>query len=129
MDKLSQYIPILVILISFIISIIGKKKKQQAVTQKTTLPGTTLSEDVNKRVVPQTVTEPYQRPLQKVVEEKPKTPVFQKPVTKTVKEPASLSRMPVALESGEEEKFPFIFEGEDAARAVIYAEIINRKEW
>jgi hypothetical protein len=123
MDKLSEYIPLLVILVISIISAVGKKKKQSEM-QKTTLPGKTAGEVVAKMEPERTLTHSQQR----VVEEKTKKQAFQKPAMKVEKEIPAFSAAPLLLEA-EEETSSFSFEEEDATQAIIYAEIINKKEW
>ncbi|MCL1933445.1 MAG: hypothetical protein FWF53_06520 [Candidatus Azobacteroides sp.] len=120
MDKLSEYIPVVIILVSLIFSFVGKKKKAGKVTQKTTLPGKTVKEFVEEREVPQVLINSYRKPA----EEKPKKPVVHKPLP-------PISSEIVTLEPEEEKmNLSFSFEEEDdVMRAIVYAEIMNRKEW
>jgi hypothetical protein len=123
MDNLSEYIPLLVILAISIISAVGRKKKQGEM-QKTNLPGKTVGEIVDKREAEQ----PSTLLRQGIVEEKPKNQTFKKQVVKAEKEITPFSSAPVFLDV-EEETPSFSFEEEDVAKAIIYAEIINKKEW
>jgi len=128
MDKLSEYIPIIIILISVVFSIIGKAKKTVKATQETMLPGKAVEEAANEKKQPQMFTGSYP----KVFEGRPKKQTFSKP---EVKKEVMLSHIPtsptnIILESEEEESTPFSIEGEDdIKKAIIYSEIINRKEW
>ena len=121
MDK---YIPLIVILVSIVFSIIGKKKKPAKVTQETTLPGKTVRELVVERKAPNPATVSYQ----KISEKKPQNQTFQREEIKPGKEFEAFSSTPVMIEP-EEEDSPFHFEEDDVVQAIIYAEIINRKEY
>jgi len=124
MDKLSEYIPLLIILVSLIFSIIGKKKKQDKVTQQTTLPGIPAGEFVDEINLPPSYL--------KTAEKKQKKQTFHTPeITKKKENEQTFFPDYENLESKEEnEHSAFSFENEeDVRRAVIYAEIINRKEY
>lgn len=122
MDKISEYIPLLIILVSVIITVVGKKKKPGNITQETTLPGQTAGDFFEESNFPQTFTGSYQKP----VVEKPKEQIHRKPEKKV----DFLSTTPIILESEEEVHSPFSFEEEDdVVQAIIYSEIINRKEY
>jgi len=129
MNKLSDYLPLLIILGSLIFTAIGKMRKPDKVTQKTTLPGNipveTVKEIVDRKKSSQTFGDSYQ----KKVEEKPQKQVFQRQEIKQGKEIVSFSSTPIALESEEEENSPFTFEEDDLVKAIIYTEIINKKEY
>ena len=128
MDKLSEYIPIIIILFSVVFSLIGKKMKQGDVTQKTTLPGKKAEEVVDKREVSRTVGDQNR----KNISEKTKKPVFVGSGISNVKEStSSFSSEIVNLEIQDETGDSFIsFEDEeDVKRAVIYAEILGKKEY
>jgi len=124
MDKLSEYIPIIIILVSAIVTIAGKVKKQAKVTQETTLPGKTVREYVEEKRVSKPATVSYQ----KISEEKSSKPIFQHQEIKPGKEFEAYSSTPVIIEP-EEEESSFHFEEDDVVQAIIYAEIINRKEY
>ena len=126
MNKLSDYLPFLIIVVSLIVSIVGKKKKAETITQKTTLPGKTLEEQVEK-------TKP-QRPstglYPEIAEVKAKKPEVRNPEIKRENAVSSFSPAPVTLESEEEGTSLFNFEDEeDAKKLIIYTEIINKKEY
>jgi len=121
MDK---YIPLIVILVSVVFSIIGKKKKQ-AVTQETTLPGKTVREYVEEKQASKPATASYQ----KVPEKIPQKQVFQRQEIKPGKEFEAYSSTPVMIEPEEDDYSSFHFEEDDVVQAIIYAEIINRKEY
>ena len=128
MDKLSEYIPIIIILFSVVFSIIGKKKKQGSATQETTLPGKKAERGVDKREVDRTVSSQNRR----IVSEKTKKPVFIGSGISNIKESISpFSSEIVNLEIKDEIEDSFIsFEDEDdVKRAVIYAEILGKKEY
>lgn len=126
MDKLSDYIPFLIILVSLVFTVIGKKKKQDEVTEKTTLPGKTSGEYGRERKSIPTLTTSYQ----KVSEEKPKKQPIRQPEIKQEKSIAFISPAPAVPESEKEGYSSFSFENEDdVMKAIIYAEIINRKEY
>ena len=124
MDKLSEYIPILIILVSVIFSIVGKKKKLDNVRQETTLPGKTPGEFIDENRVPRTVDS-----YPKVIEAKPPKPMFQKQEIKKDRDVASFSPPASRIDVVETESPSFSFEEEDVMRAIIYSEIINKKEW
>jgi len=126
MDKLSEYIPLLTILVFVILSAIGKKKKPGKITQKTTLPGKTAGEFIDESNFPR----PFVASYQEVIKEKPKKQKYRNPEVKPEKVAAPLSSTPIIIEPEEEGNSPFSFEEEeDVVRAIIYAEIINRKEY
>ena len=124
MDK---YIPIIVILVSIVFSIIGKAKKQGNVTQETTLPGKKPGKFIDEIELPRTISSS----TQKVFEEKTKKPALKKPEMINRKEIKPLFTSEIAvIESEENENSSFSFENEDdVKRAIIYSEIINKKEW
>ena len=122
MDK---YIPLIVILVSIVFSIIRKKKKPAQVTQETTLPGKTVREYVEERKPPKPAPVSYQ----KIPEEKPQKQVFQRQEIKPGKEFEAYSSAPVTIEPEEDDYSSFHFEEDDVVQAIIYAEIINRKEY
>lgn len=125
MDKLSDYLPFVIIVASLVISAVGKKKKSdKEVSQKTTLPGKTVQEYVEKRKLQPVLADPYQ----KISDAKPKKPAMQSQVI--AKETAPSPPMPLILEPEEEGNSFFTFEEEDdLKRAIIYSEIINRREY
>ena len=109
MDKLSEYIPIIIILISLVFTVIGKKKKAENVAHETASPWQIEEE---------------------VIVEKPKKQILRKPESKPVNKFTDTSTTPIIPEPEEEENSPFSFEEEDdVVRAIIYSEIINRKEY
>ena len=128
MEKLSEYIPIIIILVTVIFSMIGKKKKPNTVTHETTLPGSEAGEFID--------IEELQRTLsgldQEFTGEKTIKPSLNKPENRKEKEVIpSLSSEITILETDEEKgNPPFSFEGEDdVMKAIIYAEIINKREY
>ena len=126
MDKLSEYVPLLIILVSLIFTITGKKKKQGKISHETVSPQQIEEEIVYESSFPQSITELYK----KNVVEKPEKQILHKSESKPVNKFTSLSTTPVLSESEEEENSPFSFEEEDdVAKAIIYSEIINRKEY
>ena len=127
MDKLSEYIPIVIILISVVFSILGKKKKPGNVTQETTLPGETAGDWLDEKKLPQAEIGSNR----KFGEERTKKQVFNKRESVKKNEPVpSFSLDPISLETEEEGMNPpFSFEEEDVRQAIIYAEIINRREY
>ena len=125
MDKLSEYLPVIIILVSIVFTIIGKIKKQEKITEATTLPGHQAGEVIDEDSLPRPFTGSYR----KIVEEKPKKQVFYQPEIKQRKEITPISSTPIVLESEDEEDSSFSFEEDDVVRAIIYTEIINRKEY
>ena len=126
MDKFSEYLPLIIIVATLIISVIRKKKEPGKVTQETALPKKTL-EEIFEELMPQ---QPSTEPPQKTVKEIPKRPESRNPVIKREKEAVTFSPKPVIVEPEEEEGSLFSFEDEDdLKRAIIYAEIINKKEY
>jgi hypothetical protein len=130
MEKLSEYIPILVILATVIFSLIGKKKKPAEVTQKTTLPEKTVEDIITEKEFPRTISSSKQ----KLIERNKKKPVFNERENVMSKNIAPALSSPAKIENfGAEEEIvnvPFSFEEEDdAMKAIIYSEIINRKEY
>jgi len=124
MDKLSEYLPLLIILVSLVFTVMGKKKKQD-VTQETTLPGKTAGKPVDERKTPQILTDSYP----KTVNKKSDRQVFQKTEIKPEKGITPFSSTPAILDSEEEGNSSFSFEENDVIQAIIYSEIINRKEY
>jgi len=124
MDKLSEYVPIIIILVSVLFTIAGKMKKQAKVTQETTLPGRTVREYVEEKKASNPATASYQ----KVPKEKFQKQIFQRQEIKPGKEFEAFSSTPIIIEP-EEEESSFHFEEDDVVQAIIYAEIINRKEY
>jgi hypothetical protein len=122
MNKLSDYIPLIVIMVSLILSAVGKKKKPGKITQETTLPGKMPGELIDKKKAPQTLADSYRQ----IVEDRPKKQVIRSGIREEIE---SFAPMDIALESEEENNPPFTFEEEDLRNAIIYAEIINKKEW
>ena len=122
MNKLSDYIPLIVILVSLIISVVGKKKKQDNRGQETTLPGKKPGELIDMERTPQTLA----TPSRKIVEDKPKKQIIPNAIKEEIQ---SFALVNAVIDSEEEDYSPFTFEEEDLRNAIIYAEIINRKEW
>lgn len=126
MENLSEYIPLLIILVSIIFTVIGKKKKQGRITQETTLPGQTTGEFIDESNSPQPFTDFFQN----FIEEKPNKETHNKPEIKQVKRTVPFSSAPEIFESEEEENSPFSFkEEDDVMRAIVYSEIIKKKEY
>ena len=131
MDKLSEYLPLLIILASLVFTVIGKKKKPDEAAKKTALPGGPKGAPVNEKKLPRTL--PGSTP--KIFETKPKKKTLNKqeikPEIKIVPSFSSETAVnPEAEAEDENVNLPFSFENEnDIMRAVIYAEIINRKEY
>jgi len=119
MDK---YLPILIIVVSFILSTLGKKKKQGKIAQETDLSGKRPEESTYKEQTPAALTDSYR----KIVEDKPQKTVIQRGVKEEIE---SFSHENAAIESEEEDNSPFTFKEEEVMNAVIYAEIINKKNW
>jgi len=122
MDKLSEYIPLIVILVSLLFTIVGKKLKPGNITQETTLPGKTVGEPVPEREIPRIFTGLNR----KIVDDKPKKQIIRSEIKEEI---ASFPATNVTLEPEEEDGSPFSFEEEDLRNAIIYSEIINKKEW
>jgi len=126
MEHLSEYFLILIVLVSFILKALGKNKKPGKITHETTLPGKKPGEFVGESSSPRSFTVQSQT----VVEKKPKKQSQPKPEIKPEKAVVPFSPTPIVIEPEEEGKSPFSFdEEEDVMRAIIYAEIINRKEY
>ena len=126
MDNISEYVPLLIILASIIFTALGRKKKPAKSTQETALPQQTAEELIDESIFSQVFADFYQKP----VEEKPKKQVNPKPEIRPEKKVESLSSTPIIIESEEEADSPFSFkEEDDLIRAIVYTEIINRKEY
>jgi len=126
MENLSEYIPLLIILASVLFTMLKKKKPQGKVTQETTLPGQTAGDYIDESDLPQS----FKDLFQVQVEEKPKKKKQRKPEVKPVKPVKTFTPAPVILESEEEVSSPFSFEEEDdLIKAVVYSEILKRKEY
>ena len=127
MDKLSEYIPALVILAYLVFSLVGKKKKQGKVTQQTTLPGKTAGEYIDEWIFPET-----SQDLQpKQVEVKPEKKPVRQPEVKITKgeiESFSTTMMPIESEEIGDSLISFDDE-EEIKRAIIYTEILRKKEY
>jgi len=122
MNKLSEYIPLIVILASLIISVVGKKKKQANRGGETTLPGMNPGELIDMEKTPQASPALYRRS----VEDKPKKQIIQSSIKEEIK---SFAPANMIIEPEEEDNQYFTFEEEDLRNAIIYAEIINKREW
>ena len=125
MEKLSDYLPLFIILVSFLFSILGKKRKKEVITQETMLPDKKPGEFANDKRSPE-ISKPVYR---EIVSEKPAKSTFHKPETEK-----SRGKVPPSNASSnvveEDENSLFLFEKEDdVKRAIIYAEIFNRKEY
>ena len=126
MDKLSEYVPIIIILVSLIFTVIGKKKKPGSIAHKTVSPWQTEEEVHVDSSFPLSFTETYQK---NVVEKKEKQ-ILRKPESKPKNKDTGLPTTPLISEPETEENSPFSFEeDDDVVRAIIYSEIINRKEY
>ena len=128
MENISEYIPILIILVSVIFTALGKKKKSGNVTKEASL----LSGQTREFIDENTLQQLFTGSNQKLVIEKPKKQTPRKPEVKPEKriETFSSTPVPTIIEPEEEEHSSFSFEEEDdVARAIVYAEIINRKEY
>jgi len=128
MDKLSEYIPLLIILVYVLFTALGKKKKPGKITQKTTLPGKTIEDffDFEEEEEPQS----YRAPYQTFTKEEPIKQTVRNVEITPENKISSLASTHVMLESEDEEHSHFSFEDEEEVkRAIIYAEIINRKEY
>ena len=126
MDKLSEYIPLIVILAFAIISAIGKKKKQGKVTQQTTLPGKTAGEYIDEWILPENPPDSPRR----TIEKKPKKQVLFQPEVKMGKDIESFSEKAILVEPEETVGSFVAFEDEeDVKRAIIYTEILRKKEY
>ncbi|GHT15938.1 hypothetical protein FACS189426_23810 [Bacteroidia bacterium] len=127
MDKLSEFIPLILIIVWVVSSIKGSKKKK-TVTYETTLPGKTPGKI--KPVV--TNTRETQRDLhpEAVYVNQPK----KQPVTKyeSLKQKEKiLPKEEIILpevEADYGESFFNISDADELKRAIVYAEIFNRKE-
>jgi len=128
MDKLSEYIPIVIILVSIVFSIIGKKKKPEKVTQETTLPGKTVGEFIDKMELPRTESNSNQ----KFTGEKTKKQTVSRAeiITKNKPLPSFSSEIGNLEIEDENVNSSFSFENEeDVRQAIIYAEIINKRDY
>jgi len=127
MENLSDYIPILILIAYALFTVLGRKKKASDVTHETTTSGQTAGEFVDESSFPKS----FLDLLQSHVEEKPKKPATRKPEIKQLKkEIAPVSPTPVFIEPDEDEISPFsLGEEDDVRRAIIYSEIMNRKEY
>jgi len=122
MDKLSDYLPLIIIAVSLVFSVLGRKKKQ---VESSSLDISTniYDEEWQKMRI---LADSFQKP----VEVKPVKPVLQRPEVKTEKKISTLQATPSIIEPEEEPVSSFSFDEEDdVMRAIVYSEIINRKEY
>jgi hypothetical protein len=114
MDKLSNYIPLIIIIVSVIISIAGKGKKN-VVGHETTLPGKKPGE-----ILPEEVKKPRQSKKAVVTSNQPM--ISQKYHSKQVSE-----QQTSAPEVEEEPSTPFLdtSDMDEVKKAIIYAEIFS----
>ncbi|MDR1633127.1 MAG: hypothetical protein LBR97_09705 [Dysgonamonadaceae bacterium] len=118
MDNLSEYIPLLIIIASVIISIV-RKSKQPA--RKVDMP-----EDLFELEEPQ----PYFVPEAPVPEQEPATPVVRKIPAFTKKEPANYKKVVETPEVDEYENISIDLSNPDEMKkAIIYSEIFNKKDF
>jgi len=127
MENLSNYVPVIILIAYALITVLGKKKKASEITHETTLPGQNAGEFIDESNFPKS----FLDLLETHVEEKPKKQKSRKPEVKQIKkEIAPISTAPIFIESEEEEKSPFsLYDEDEARRAIIYSEIMNRKEY
>jgi len=126
MDNLSDLLPIVIILGSFVFSIVqaSRKKKQQS-SQETVSPEAYRQEESPERSFEM----PSQTPPSKKRSKKRITEIDHNPeVKRTVLAPAEAT----FLEEPEEESAEFtldLSDTEDWKRAIVYSEILNRKTY
>jgi len=104
MDNLSEYLPLLIILLSVVFTIIGRKRKS-ANMQETGLPGQESEEIIEYNNIPK----PFGGMYPQVFKEKPKKEIPKKPEIKPAKDVASFSSQPIMYED-EDEDSPYSFE-------------------
>ena len=108
---------------SLIFSVIGKKKKAGKVSSGTASPRQIEKEVIDDNSLQQS----FSGLFHTHVAEKPEKHILRKPESKPVNKFTGSS---VIIESEEDENPLFSFEEEDdVVRAIIYSEIINRKEY
>ena len=122
MEKISDYLPLIIIVVSLIFTALGRKKKvQEPDHQHETVGG-----DIEEWEPPRAVVVTHQ----KVNEEKPKNRILPNTSLSQDKKFSNLSPTPVFIEPEEEGNLSFSFEEEeDLKNAIIYSEIIKRKEY
>jgi hypothetical protein len=113
MDNLSEYIPLLIIIASVIISFLRKGRHAKKVD---------LPEDVFELEEPQ----PYFVPEEPVADKKPATPVSQKITATPKKAPARYKKNVEMPEVDEYESIDIdLSDPEEVKRAIIYSEIFK----
>jgi hypothetical protein len=128
MEKLSEFIPLILLIVWIVSSIKGSKKKKTA-TYETTLPGKEPGEV--KPVVPNTPEirwDIYQEP---VYGKQPKKQPVTKPNPPIQKEkilPKEEIILP-EVEANYGESFFDIYDTDEVKKAIVYAEIFNKKEY
>ncbi|MDR2692549.1 MAG: hypothetical protein LBB73_09770 [Dysgonamonadaceae bacterium] len=114
MDSLSEYIPLLIIIASAIISIVRKTKQPAKATG-----------------FPEDIFEPEEPQAEKPVpEKKPVTPGYHTIRTPAKKEPAGYKKVVETPEINEYESINIdLSDQEEMKKAIIYSEIFNRKDF
>jgi hypothetical protein len=118
MDNLSEYIPLLIIIASVIISIVRKINKQQ--TKEFELPEEIFEFEEPQSYIPET---PAPKKKQEV-------PVSRKIPTLAKKEPANYKKVVETPYVDEYESIDIdLSEPEEMKKAIVYSEIFNRKDF
>jgi len=128
MDKLSEYIPLIIIIATLIFSLIGKRKKQNTLVNEQD----TIRESLEGLDTILELPQPTNGINNKIIEEKMKKKGFSN-MEKTKKNIVipSFSTDTVILDTEEEginNSFS-IEEEEDVIKAIVYSEIINKRDY
>jgi hypothetical protein len=126
MDKLSDYIPLAIILVSVVLSLLGKGKKN-VVRHETMLPGKTPDESwfEEEEISPEPEKKVYKEVVPKrIVATTNTSSNFQKSHAKQIME-----QQASVPEVEEEVSAPFLdtFDMDEIKKAIIYTEIFNRE--
>ncbi len=131
MKNLSDYIPLIIIIASFIFSAItNSKKKGKKVTEKTLLPGESSRQNPPQETsspvfAPVEKLQPNKKKIQQLLSEQTRQPIEKKqetPLSKTDSLLVEIMEEPNLLQLD-------ISDREELKRAVIYSEILQRKEY
>jgi len=123
MENLSEYVPLLIIVVSIILSVVNGSKKKKAATHETRIPGVPPAEPYES--------EPWLPEEIDLIDEQAKfasSPKI-KPVSFSSKEKKSSSAKPSFPEDEISEPFINVSDADEIKKAVIYTEIFKRREY
>ena len=126
MENLSEYVPLLIIVVSIILSVVNGSKKKKATTHETRIPGIPPAEPQ-----PMIESESWLPEEIDLIDEQVRhvsTPQI-KPASFSSKEKKSSIAKPISPEDEISEPFINVSDADEIKKAVIYTEIFKRREY